>query len=161
MCLWALSFFPLSAHLSSHILHNTLLSFILSSLQGISDQILSPGKSHFSPLEKSSHFPSRQVAYYNKITLKNYSRFSPPKNSLHFSPKQVTHYNKIILKNLCVFHLGRSPIIIRLLWKIFISFITLKIFHFSLMQVVHYNRPFLDLEIHYHHSFFFFTKLTI
>jgi hypothetical protein len=39
-------------------------------------------------------FPSRQVAHYNKTTLKIF----------HFSPRQVAHYNKTTLKNLRIFH---------------------------------------------------------
>jgi hypothetical protein len=44
------------------------------------------------------------------------------------------------LMNLCIFHLGKSPITTRPLWKIFVFFITLKSSCFSPGQVAHYNK---------------------
>jgi len=158
----ALPAFLLSAHLSSYLLYSTTLSPILSSLQDIFSQILSSSKSYFStwgrlltiikPLGKIFAFFTtwknlcifhpRQVAHYNKTTLKNHSHFSP-------------------LWNLCIFHLGRSTITMRILWKI------IRIFHYfeeSLHvlpgQIAYYNDNTLKNHLHFSSLWKFFVFFT-
>ena len=93
-------------------------------------------------------FPFGPVAHYNETILRN-SRISHHLQNL--SSGQVAHYNKITLKNLCifhhfenlhVFHLGRSPIKTRPLWKIFVFFTSLKnlcVFHLGRSPII--TRP--------------------
>jgi hypothetical protein len=73
--------------------------------------------------------------------------------SLYFSPKQVAHYNRPLWKPF-IFHLGRSLITMKSLWKIFVFFMravthynetTLKnICIFPPQQVAHYNEIILE-----------------
>jgi len=91
--------------------------------------------------------------------------FSPPPK---FSPGQVVQYNKTTLNFFCIFHhfekifvcfktfhLGRSPITTRPLWKISAFFTTLKnlrnLQNLSSGQVAHYNKTTLKNMCIFHH----------
>ena len=91
--------------------------------------------------------------------------FSPPPK---FSPGQVVQYNKTTLNFFCIFHhfekifvcfktfhLGRSPITTRPLWKISAFFTTLKnlrnLQNLSSGQVAHYNKTTLKNLCIFHH----------
>jgi hypothetical protein len=125
------------------------------------------------------HFPSGQVAHYNKTTLKNLCIFHHFKIFVFFTwagrPLQQDHFEESLhfslfweilaflttLINLCIFHLGRSPITTRPLWKIFVFFITLKSSCFSPGQVAHYNKTTLKnlCIFHYFEKFLHFSPL--